>query len=41
LEYLSGERNEIFNEECSRGIDEKFDFIDLLTLISKIGTNEI
>jgi len=41
LEYLSGERNEIFNEEFSRGIDEKFDFIDLLTLISKIGTNEI
>jgi len=37
LEYLSGERNLIFNEECSRGIDEKFDFIDLLTLISKMG----
>jgi len=41
LEYLSGERNEIFNEEFSGGIDEKFDFIDLLILISKIGTNEI
>jgi len=43
LEYLSGERNEseIFNKECSKGIDGKFDFIDLLTLISKIGTDEI
>jgi len=43
LEYLSGERNEneIFNKECSGGIDGKFDFIDLLTLISKIVTNEI
>jgi len=43
LEYLSGERNEseIFNKECSGRISEKFDFIDLLTLISKIGTDEI
>jgi len=43
LEYLSGERNEseIFNKECSGGIDGKFDFFDLLILISKIGTDTI
>jgi len=43
LEYLSGERNEskIFNKECSGRISGKFDFIDLLTLIDKIGTNRI
>jgi len=41
LEYLSGERNKIYNEECSARDKVKIDFIDLLTLISKIVTDEI
>jgi len=41
LEYLSDERNQIFNEECSARDKVKIDFIDLLTLISKIGADEI
>jgi len=43
LEYLSGERNEseIFNKQCSARDKVKIDFIDLLILISKIGTDTI
>jgi len=39
LEYLSGEKSEIFNKGCSGRISGKFDFFDLLTLISELGTS--
>jgi len=40
LEHLS-EGDEIYNEKCSARSKNKIDFIDLLTLISKIVTDEI
>jgi len=39
LEYLS-EGKEIHNEECTVR-NHKIDLVDLLTLINKIGANEV
>ncbi|OQX21943.1 MAG: hypothetical protein BWK75_02030, partial [Candidatus Altiarchaeales archaeon A3] len=39
LEYLSGERNEISNEECSVGNHNKIDLFDIFALIEEIGSS--